>query len=88
MKSILVEDIIALEDSQCQVQFKLDDGTTMQGWAIAKPLNYSKEFLDSNTIKAWIKEIEEGKAIAVHFTEDEIAAGEIPTLYKRATTKD
>ena len=88
MKSVLIEDIIDFKDSHSQVKFRLEDGTTMQGYAIAKPLNYDKEYLDKKTIDAWIEEIRAGRAIAVHFTEDEIAAGEIPTLYKRAMKKD
>lgn len=30
-----------------------------------------------------LEEIKAGRAVAVHFTQDEIAAGEVPTLYKR-----
>lgn len=51
--------------------------------AIAKPLNYDKDYIDDATREAWIEEIKAGRAVAVHFTQDEIAAGEVPTLYKR-----
>ena len=83
MKSILVEDIIDLKDASTEVHFKLENGTTVSGWAIAKPLNYDKDYIDDATREAWIEEIKAGRAIAVHFTQDEIAAGEVPTLYKR-----
>lgn len=87
MKSILVEDILDLSSSQEQVVFKLEDGVEVQGWAVAKPLNYKREFVDDATREAWIEEIRDGRAVAVHFTCDEIEAGEVPTLYTRHLEK-
>ena len=85
MKSILIEDFIArnVNAPQEQVQFKDDKGVLHQGWAIAKPLNYDKEYLPEEYRKAMAQEVLEGHAIAVHFTQDEIALGEVPTLYRR-----
>lgn len=85
MKSILIEDFISrnINAPQEQVQFKDDKGVQHQGWAIAKPLNYDKEYMSAEDRKAMAQEVLEGHAIAVHFTQDEIALGEVPTLYRR-----
>lgn len=85
MKSILVEDFLArnVDAPQTQVQFKDEKGEWHSGWAIAKPLNYDKEYLSEEDRKQMAQEVLDGHAIAVHFTEDEIACGENPTLYKR-----
>ena len=90
MKSKLIEDIVELftEAPHEQVEFKDDNGDMHQGWAIAKPLNYDKEYVSEEDRKAMAQEVIEGRAIAVHFTEDEIAAGEVPTLYRRWQDKE
>ena len=86
MKSILIEDFLARNVIAPQGQFtaKNENGNLIQGWAIAKPLNYDKEYLSEEDRKAMAQEVLDGHAIAVHFTEDEIALGEVPTLYKRS----
>jgi len=85
MKSILIEDFISrnINAPREQVQFKDDKGVMHQGWAIAKPLNYDKKYISEEDRKAMAQEVLDGRAIAVHFTSDEIALGEVPTLYKR-----
>lgn len=89
MKSKLIEDIVELFTGapQCHVEFKDKDGVLHQGWAIAKPLNYDKEYMSEEDRKAMAQEVIDGRAIAVHFTEDEIALGEVPTLYQRHMAK-
>ena len=89
MKSILIEDFIErnLESPRREVSFKDDKGILHLGWSIAKPLNYDKKFLPEDVRKAMAQEVLDGHAIAVHFTEDEIAVGEVPTLYKRHAEK-
>lgn len=86
MKSILVEDFLAqnVNAPQSQINAKDENGNPIQGWAIAKPLNYDKEYLSEEDRKAMAQEVLDGNAIAVHFTEDEVALGEVPTLYKRS----
>lgn len=85
MKSILVEDFLArnVDAPQTQVQFNDEKGELHGGWAIAKPLNYDKEYISYDDLCEMANEVLAGRAIAVHFTEDEIALGEVPTLYKR-----
>ena len=87
MKSILIEDIVEFykDAPQAQVEFKDENGVVHQGWAIAKPfsLNYDKEYFSEEERKAMAQEVLDGHAFAVHFTEDEIALGEVPALYKR-----
>ena len=89
MKSKLIDDVVELFAGapQCQAEFKDENGVTHQGWAIAKPLNYDKEYMSEEERKAMAQEVLDGHAIAVHFTEDEIALGEVPTLYKRHVEK-
>lgn len=90
MKSELIEDIVEMftEAPHAQVEFKDENGVMHQGWAIAKPLNYDKEYVSEEDRKAMAQEVLEGRAIAVHFTEDEIAAGEVPALYRRWQEKE
>lgn len=90
MKSELIEDIVErfTEATQRQVEFKDENGVIHQGWVIAKPLNYDKEYVSEEDRKAMAQEVLDGRAIAVHFTEDEIAAGEVPTLYRRWQEKE
>ena len=89
MKSKLIDDVVELfaGGPQYQAEFKDENGVTHQGWAIAKPLNYDKEYMSEEERKAMAQEVLDGRAIAVHFTEDEIALGEVPTLYKRHMEK-
>lgn len=84
MKSILVETFLSrnVGAPQTEVRFTDDNGVTHSGWAIAKPLNYDSEYVPEEDRKAMAQEVLDGRAIAVHYTEDEIAAGEVPTLYK------
>lgn len=46
MKSRLIEDVVEVykDAPQAQVEFKDENGVVHQGWAIAKPLNYDKEY--------------------------------------------
>ena len=85
MKSILIEDFLArnADAPQAHMQFRDEKGEWHSGWAIAKPLNYDKEYLSEEDRKQMAQEVLDGHAIAVHFTEDEIARGETPALYKR-----
>lgn len=90
MRSIPVEEFLArnVNAPKKQVNAKDENGNPIQGWAIAKPLNYDKEYLSEEDRKAMAQEVLDGHAIAVHFTEDEIALGEVPTLYKRSRKKE
>ena len=85
MESRLIEDVVEFykDATQAQVEFKDENGVVHQGWAIAKPLNYDKEYFSEEDRKAMAQEVLDGHAFAIHFTEDEIALGEVPTLYKR-----
>lgn len=85
MKSILVEDLLKMNLDECQteVQFTDENGKRLSGWAIAKPLNMDKDYVSEEDRKAMAQEVLDGRAIAVHFTQDEIDCGEVPTAYKR-----
>lgn len=85
MESKLIDDVVEIYkvSPQAQVEFKDENGVVHHGWAIAKPLNYDKEYFSEEERKAMAQEVLDGHAFAVHFTEDEIALGEVPTLYKR-----
>lgn len=85
MKSILIEDLIAMKLDECQtsVEFSDENGKRLSGWAIAKPLNLDKDYISEEDRKAMAQEVLDGHAIAVHFTQDEIDCGEVPISYKR-----
>lgn len=78
MKSILVDKISKLD---CLQGFTATiDGLQYCKHCMAKPMNYDIEYLGEDVRKAMAQEVLEGHAIAVHFTEDEIAVGELPSL--------
>jgi len=67
MKPILINELIKLKSTEEQVSVTID-GKKMEGWEIAKPLNYENlKFIDR--FKMSIKVLQ-GKAIAVQFFSD------------------
>lgn len=70
MKPILI-DLIKDEFGSNTQQFTVKvDGKNLQGWQIAKPMNYDPEYFTMKERKEMADAIMEGKAIAVRFFED------------------
>ena len=73
MKAILIDNLIKeqAEDGSISEQITVEvDGTTMEGWQIAKPLNYDPEYTSKSDREKMAKLVLEGKAIAVQFFSD------------------
>lgn len=74
MKAILIDELVKYQSTIEQISVVIE-GKKIEGWQIAKPINYDKKY---NTFKerfAMAKKVLFGKAIAVQFftdlTEDE-----------------
>jgi hypothetical protein len=69
MKTILIDELVKdqpASESVCVVV----DGNKLEGWMIAKPLNYDKEYTTLKERFAMAKKVLFGKAIAVQFFSD------------------
>jgi len=70
MKTILIDEI-QNEFGNCQSEIKVTvDGVLMQGYQIAKPMNYEPEYFTMEDRKEMADLIMAGKAIAVQFFDD------------------
>lgn len=70
MKPILIDDIQEEFGSNTE-QFVVEvNGKKLQGWQIAKPINFDSEHLSIKERKEMADAIMKGKAIAVRFFDD------------------
>ena len=69
MKPILIDDLLSGERTQTQVRVTVD-GNPMEGYQIAKPLNYDPEYLKASDRIEMAIAVLTGKAIAVRYFED------------------
>lgn len=74
MKTILIDELVKDQSVTEQVSVVIE-GKTIEGWQIAKPLNYDKKYTTLKDRFVMAKKVLLGKAIAVQFftdlTEDE-----------------
>ena len=74
MKTILIDELVKDQSATEQVSVVIE-GKTIEGWQIAKPLNYDKKYTTLKDRFVMAKKVLLGKAIAVQFftdlTEDE-----------------
>lgn len=74
MKTILIDELVKDKSVSEQVSVVIE-GKMFEGWQIAKPLNYNKEYTTLKDRFVMVKKVLLGKAIAVQFftdlTEDE-----------------
>ena len=74
MKTILIDELVKDQSVTEQVSVVIE-GKTIEGWQIAKPLNYDKKYTTLKDRFVMAKKVLFGKAIAVQFftdlTEDE-----------------
>jgi hypothetical protein len=69
MKAILIDELVK-DDSVPESVSVVVDGNKLEGWMIAKPLNYDKEYTTLKERFAMAKKVFFGKAIAVQFFSD------------------
>lgn len=74
MKAILIDELVKCQSTTEQTSVMID-GKKLQGWQIAKPLNYEKKYTTHKERFCMALKVFFGKAIAVQFfndlTEDE-----------------
>ena len=74
MKTILIDELVKDKSVSEQVSVVIE-GKMFEGWQIAKPLNYNKEYTTLKDRFVMARKVLLGKAIAVQFftdlTEDE-----------------
>jgi len=69
MKAILIDELVKYQSTTEQVSVTIE-GKKLEGWQIAKPLNYEKKYTRfTDRLKSSIKVLT-GKAIAVQFFTD------------------
>jgi len=69
MKAILIDELVKYQSTTEQVSVTIE-GKKLEGWEIAKPLNYEKKYTRfTDRLKSSIKVLT-GKAIAVQFFTD------------------
>ena len=74
MNTILIDELVKDQSTTEQVSVVIE-GKTIEGWQIAKPLNYDKKYTTLKDRFVMAKKVLFGKAVAVQFftdlTEDE-----------------
>ncbi len=69
MKTILIDELVKDQSATEQVSVVIE-GKTIEGWQIAKPLNYDKEYTTLKERFVMAKKVLFGKAIALQFFSD------------------
>jgi len=69
MKTILIDELVK-DDSVPESVSVVVDGNKLEGWMIAKPLNYDKEYTTLKERFVMAKKVLFGQAIAVQFFSD------------------
>ena len=69
MKAILIDELVKDQSTTEQVSVVIE-GKKLEGWQIAKPLNYEKNYTTLKERFVMAKKVLFGKAIAVQFFTD------------------
>jgi hypothetical protein len=69
MKAILIDELVKDQSKTEQVSVVIE-GKKLEGWQIAKPLNYDKKYTTFKERFSMAKKVLFGKAIAVQFFTD------------------
>jgi hypothetical protein len=69
MKTILIDELVKDQSTTEQVSVVIE-GKKLEGWQIAKPLNYEKNYTTLKERFVMAKKVLFGKAIAVQFFTD------------------
>lgn len=79
MKAILIDELLKNQSTSEQVSVVIE-GKKLDGWKIAKPLNYDKKYTTLKERFVMAKKVLFGKAIAVQFFTDLTEQEKIETL--------
>ena len=86
MKTILIDELVKDKSVSEQVSVVIE-GKMLEGWQIAKPLNYNKEYTTLKDRFVMAKKVLLGKAIAVQFFTDLTEAEKISYVKNQINTK-
>ena len=87
MKTILIDELVKDQSVKEQVSVVIE-GKMLEGWQIAKPLNYNKEYTTLKDRFIMAKKVLLGKAIAVQFFTDLTEDEKISYVKKQINTKE
>ena len=84
MKTILIDELVKDQSVKEQVSVVIE-GKMLEGWQIAKPLNYDKKYTTLKDRFVMAKKVLFGKAIAVQFFTDLTEDGKISYVKTKLT---
>ena len=87
MKTILIDELVKDQSTTEQVSVVIE-GKTIEGWQIAKPLNYDKKYTTLKDRFVMAKKVLLGKAIAVQFFTDLTEDEKISYVKNQINTKE
>jgi hypothetical protein len=87
MKTILIDELVKDQSVTEQVSVVIE-GKMLEGWQIAKPLNYDKKYTTLKDRFVMAKKVLLGKAIAVQFFTDLIEDEKISYVKNQINTKE
>ena len=87
MKTILIDELVK-DQSVTEQASVVIEGKTIEGWQIAKPLNYDKKYTTLKDRFVMAKKVLLGKAIAVQFFTDLTEDEKISYVKNQINTKD
>ena len=87
MKTILIDELVKDKSVSEQVSVVIE-GKTIEGWQIAKPLNYDKKYTTLKDRFVMAKKVLLGKAIAVQFFTDLTEDEKISYVKNQINTKE
>ena len=87
MKTILIDELIK-DQSVTEQTSVVIEGNTLEGWQIAKPLNYDKKYTTLKDRFVMARKVLLGKAIAVQFFTDLTEDEKISYVKNQINTKE
>ena len=87
MKTILIDELVK-DQSVTEQASVVIEGKMLEGWQIAKPLNYDKKYTTLKDRFVMAKKVLLGKAIAVQFFTDLTEDEKISYVKKQINTKE
>ena len=87
MKTILIDELVKDKSVSEQVSVVIE-GKTIEGWQIAKPLNYDKKYTTLKDRFVMAKKVLLGKAVAVQFFTDLTEDEKISYVKNQINTKE
>ena len=87
MRTILIDELVKDQSATEQVSVVIE-GKTIEGWQIAKPLNYDKKYTSLKDRFVMARKVLFGKAVAVQFFTDLTEDEKISYVKNQINTKE